>query len=100
MGFVFGVRYSCVGGALLRRNTMREEMRRVRLTRFDSDVATRRLHALPQAILSTWNFDAKFTLLTAQAALSLAFCIIVMEFWPEMAADLHLRPFDKKVMRK
>ncbi len=57
-------------------------------------------HALPQAILSTWNFDAKFTLLTAQAALSLAFCIIVMEFWPETAADLHLRPFDMKVMRK
>ncbi|KAA0155959.1 hypothetical protein FNF29_01378 [Cafeteria roenbergensis] len=53
-----------------------------------------------KAILSTWNFDAKFTLLTAQAALSLAFCIIVMEFWPETAADLHLRPFDMKVMRK
>ena len=50
--------------------------------------------------MSTWNFDAKFTLLTAQAALSLAFCIIVMEFWPETAADLHLRPFDMKVMRK
>lgn len=73
----------------------------VRLKRCSPCFAGPRLpHCLPQAILSTWNFDAKFSLLTAQAALSLVFCVIVMEFWPQMADDLHLKAFDMKVMRK